>query len=820
MIRRNYMAEGIDNSFDDFVKISEEIAKYKETICSEEDTRIKVIDRMFTEVLGWPYSEIQTEQKAGKGYLDYRFSIGGHARLIVEAKRDGKDFGLKTRSDGAPYRLNGPVLKDDVVMEGITQAIGYCGIKNAELACVTNGREWIVFRGSRVGDGKDTLEEGMAFVFPSLEAIKNKFTLFYDLLHYESVKKYKFRVFFQEAEGQPIRAHVFSQALRTPESKTILPSDDLAADLDRVMISFFRQISGDDDPDLLKKCFITTKESSSADKKLIRISEELVGKVKDLETKKSEDLTEIIKRVKETQRNEFVVLIGHKGSGKSTFIDRFFTMMLPKKLKNDCVIIGVDLRKSNGDEKKIFDWLNENLLKKTEEALFKDGAPTYDELQGMFYDDYTRLRTGSQKFLYEKDKDQFKIEFGKYIEKIRTDNPHLYIQRLIGNIVKSRKKVPCIIFDNADHFSIEFQERVFQYARSIYENEICLVITPITDKTSWQLTRQGALQSFHSEVLYLPVPSPKKVMQKRIEYIEEKISETKGRESGTYFFSRGIRLNIKDLKVFVACLQKVFLETGDVALWLGNLSNYDIRRCLDLARDVMTSPYLKVPELYKAYILKTSLGIPEHTIKKAIIRGKYDIYPVGQHGFVQNIYALNTEINTTPFLGVRILQLLKDVQFKDIQGSQTYMHIDQVYDYFSAMSVEHRVVSFWLDAMLKSGLCLSYDPTIKDIADAGKIEISPSGLQHLMWGLHDTTYMMSMLCVTPLLDRDTFSSLEKLFKENRLKYSWKKIITLFINYLLREDALYCNMPEHEAYNGQKKLLKKLKATAKVSEAEQ
>jgi energy-coupling factor transporter ATP-binding protein EcfA2 len=808
------MPEAIDKSFDNFVKLSEEIIKYKESICSEEDTRVKVIDRIFTEVLGWPYNEMLTEQKAGKGYLDYRFSVGGHARLIVEAKRDGKDFGLKARNEGVAYRLNGPVFKNDAVIEGINQAIAYCGIKNAELACVTNGREWIIFRGSRLGDGKDTLEEGVAFVFSSLEAIKAKFSLFFDLLYYENIKQYKFRVFFQEAEGQPIRAHVFCKALRNPESKTIVFSGDLAVDLDRIMISFFRQISGDDDKDLLKKCFIMTKESSSADKKLIRISEDLIGKIKNLETQKAEDLTEIIKRVKETQRNEFIIIIGHKGSGKSTFIDRFFAMILPEELKTECIIINVDLRKSPGDEKNIVSWLNENLLKKTEEALFKEAPPTYEELQGMFYDEYTRWRIGSQKFLYEKAKEEFKIEFGKHIEKIRTDNPHLYIRRLIGNIVKSRKKVPCIIFDNADHFSIEFQENVFQYARSIYENELCLIITPITDKTSWQLTRQGALQSFHSEVLHLPIPSPKKVMQKRIEYIEEKISKSKNSESGNYFFSRGIRLNIKNLKEFVACLQNVFLETGGVAHWLGNLSNYDIRRCLDLARDVMMSPYMQVSELYKAYILKTSLGIPEYIIKKAIILGKYDIYPVGQHTFVQNIYALNTEITTSPLLGLRVLQLLKDVQYKDIQGSQTYMHIDQIYDYFSAMSIEHRVVSFWLDAMLKTGLCLSYDPTIRDIAEAGKIEISPSGIQHLIWGLNDTTYMMSMLHITPLLDQDIFLSLEKLSKA-KLKDSWKKLLAIFLDYLLKEDALYCNTPEHEAYDGQEKLLKKFKGTLKV-----
>ena len=113
---------------------------------------------------------IYTEEPTGDGFVDYKFAIDDRARLIVEAKKDAVSLGLANRSAGQPYKLSGPVLSQKPLpREGILQAARYCGTKNAELACVTNGREWIIFRGTRLSDGRDTFD-GMAFVFPSLES--------------------------------------------------------------------------------------------------------------------------------------------------------------------------------------------------------------------------------------------------------------------------------------------------------------------------------------------------------------------------------------------------------------------------------------------------------------------------------------------------------------------------------------------------------------------------------------------------------------------------------------------------------------------------
>ena len=796
--------EPIDNAASTFKQLCVEIAKYENTIFTEQDSRVKIIDRLFTEVLGWSYSDFNTEEKAGDGYLDYIFSVDRLSRLIVEAKRDGLEFDLKKNIAGRAFKLNGPVFNEKPLNKGIEQAIRYCAYKSCELSCVTNGKQWVIFRGSRLGDGKNTLD-GMAFFFSSLKAVEKSFKIFYNLLSYNSVSNNEYRAYFADAEGQPIRSINFKKSIRHPDSKQLLPASSLSHDIEKVMNSFFRIISVDDESDMLLKCFVTTRESKLADQKLARISEDIVNRIRIIETDEGKILADIITNVKDSKRNEFVVLVVTKGAGKSTFIDRFFHFILAKEISKECILIKINLANSDGDYNNIPKWLNEHLLVEAEKALFTDGTPNYEELQGMFFDEYSRWMKGTYKYLYKKDKDKFKIEFGKHIELRRENRPHEYIQRLISSIVNIRKKLPCLIFDNADHYSIEFQEAVFQYARSIYEKTICLIITPVTDKTSWQLSRQGAMQSFDNETLYLPTPSPKQVIEKRIEYLNEKLLDEKKRSGHGYFFNKGIQLSLQNLNAFAATLQSIFLSSGYISQQIGKFANLDIRASLDIARHIMVSPYLSIDELFKTYMSGGLLDMDEKNIKKAIIRGKYDIYPSGQHKYLQNIFCINNEIETSPLICLRILQLLIDAGHIDPDGKSTYITIDNLISYMRVMGFEQRCVTLCLQAMLLTGLCFSYDPTKTKISEIKSIEISPSGLQHYHWGKQDFTYIYSMTFVTPIYNRNIFDEMTSLNKSESKRYA-PKISKLFITYIIDEDSKYCIPQTHPSYKGQNEII--------------
>lgn len=789
--------EPIDAAHATFRRLTEEVAAYINSVETESDTRLKIIDRILVEVLHWPLADIVTEAASEGGFADYGCRAQDRFRLILEAKRDGRSLGCEGRPAGHPYKLNGPVFREEAAKEGVAQAIRYCGGKNAELACVTNGREWIVFRGNRLGDGLDT-REGMAFVFANLVNVEEQFRLFYSLLSYESVSTFGFRPYFQEAEGQPIRTAVFNRPYRDAGSARFLSAGELASDLDKMMTSFFQRLTGDDDPELLDLCFVETPESHHADDRLAKIAEDIVTRVQALDTGKGSALTQLIERAQDARRHEFVLIVGTKGAGKSTFISRFFKNVLPTRVASRCVVVHVDLKNSTGDASAVVEWLDSHLLGAAESAIFPE-APEFSEIEGMFFDEYTRLRKGPWAALYDRDKIEFQTRFGDQIEAMRRDHPHEYIRGLIRHVVNGRQSLPVIVFDNADHFDIEYQQKVYQYARSIYEEALCLVLLPITDRTSWQLTKHGALQSFEHEALFLPTPPTDEIIRKRIEFIEKRVEAERTRPDDRYFVERGISLRLDDLTAFVRTLQRVFLQTSEVAGWIGDLANHDVRRTLNLARAFIASPHLKVSDLLKAFVSGSAVDVPVWRCARALVRLHYDIYPAGQHDFVQNVFALNGDLATTPLLGPRLLQLLADVPVREHEGA--VIEVSEIVAYFTGMNIENRAVLLWLDAMLKTGLLLNYDPTVQDIADATRVEISPAGRQHLYWATGNTEYVSAMGDTTPLLTPAIYHEM----RQHSRDHEWRQRTATFLEYLLREDQMYCVYPEHDAYQSQRRL---------------
>ena len=347
---------------------------------------------------------------------------------------------------------------------------------------------------------------------------------------------------------------------------------------------------------------------------------------------------------------------------------------------------------------------------------------------------------------------------------------------------------------------------VYQFARSLYEVEVCLVILPITDRTSWQLTKHGALQSFEHESFFLPTPRTDEVIRKRIAFIDKRVELDRVSPKDRYSISGNLHLSVRDLSAFTQTLQRVFLQTSEVSGWIGDLSNHDVRRTLMLARRFISSPHLRVDDLVMAYLAGSALELPSSRAVKALVRYRYDIYPVGMNDFVQNIFALNLEMATTPLLGIRMLQLLSDVTPDERRDA--LIDVDRIEAYFAGMGVENRAVRLWLNELLKTGLVLDYDPTTSSVESSRQVEISPAGRQHLYWALGNYEYINAMMEVTPLLTERFFAELTN---EARAGVDWHRRTGKFVSYLLEEDSVYCSAPRHEAYESQRKLRDSLEA---------
>lgn len=796
----------IDLAKERFDGLHQELTQSNIPLETEQDARLHIIDRILIEVLGWDRQGIQTEPHTESGYIDYLLSAGGRNRLVVEAKRTSKLL-LDTRQPRmAWYKVSGPALQSAV--KGLEQAQRYCTERAVLFSALTTGVEWIGFWAVRT-DGLPP-KDGKAVVFPSFEAIQQNFALFYDLFSQQGMLGNLYQVHVHEAEGLQVSQNEVLEPVTSLHERHLLQKSQLLRDLENIYRNFFSTISGED-PDMLAQCFVESKESRAADESLEKITSHLLNRIDVVNSERGAELEDQIRSAIEIKKGEFVLIIGNKGAGKSTFIDRFFRLVLDKQLRGDCLVLRVDLASSDGNEATISNWLIDKLKIELEKNLFEDGYPTYDELQGIFFSEYRRWSDGEYKPLYQRDKDAFKEKFGELISNLIVKQPQEYIKKLLNNSISSRKLMPCIVFDNTDHFRQSFQESVFQFAQSIYRECFSFIICPITDRTVWQLSKAGPLQSYDHRDFYLPVPSTKEVLIKRIEFIKSKAQENP-ETSKEYFTKKGVRLTIPDVTAFALSIENIFVNEDYVGRMIGWLANFDIRRGLQIAQRIVTSPIIDISELVKAYTINEKFKTQHLNIKKALLLGDYNRFYQQESSFILNLFEIDSNNVTSPLLRLSILRLLMDVYSDNSESEKIYRSVEDILNYFEPATLSRTIVKEHLKSLLFHRLVEPYDPTDIDIYESQRLKITHCGRIHYEFVTDDKdgAYMSEMALMTPvssqeyiLKGRGLLTENEKLSDQDLQRIiSYQKIIKWFVEYCLEQDKRYISLPKSTSYQNQ------------------
>ena len=139
------MNASCDSAKQAFDLLAGELENQKHQIITETDTRFQIVDRMLVEVLGWLHSDISTERRAGKGYLDYLIRLFERNKIVIEAKRGSTILIDSISEKQEKYKLSGPVLKSS--KEGVIQAREYCVSKSVRYAVLTSGYSMGIFLG-------------------------------------------------------------------------------------------------------------------------------------------------------------------------------------------------------------------------------------------------------------------------------------------------------------------------------------------------------------------------------------------------------------------------------------------------------------------------------------------------------------------------------------------------------------------------------------------------------------------------------------------------------------------------------------------------
>jgi hypothetical protein len=790
------MTNPIDPAYERFIKLKPEIVSALKGKPNESDTRLKVLDRFLFEILEWKHEAVFTEPSTASGYIDYLLTIGERRGvMVIEAKRLGL---LKpaTKSDEIMYvALSGPVVKP--LLPGIKQAMTYAMENGVSVAAATDGNTWLFFKASRT-DGTPPLS-GKGVLFPGLDAVTNNFAKFVELLNVGAIINRHHLAHLNEAEGLVIADAEQQFSVLDPKDSSMRLRDPLASDAALLFAQFFSRLSNEKDREMLRDCFVETGESRRADFELEKIIQRVMNTITPLDSGQGSALQAELERAITTKRSETVLLIGNKGAGKSTFIDRFFEQVLPLSLRQKCVVARVDLEDYHGDPKAIVGWAIQQLRARLEEAICTSNPPTYDELMGIFFSEYQRWSVGSRKHLYETNKIEFKDQFGRHMEERRENHPDEYVRLLLEWASRGHQKLPCLIFDNTDQFPADIQDMVYQLAHSLESAATVFNVVPITDRTVWRLSKAGALQSYTATSFYLPVPDAKEIISRRVDFLKSKV-QAEPKAAKSYFSRLGFKVEVNDLAVLADAVGKVFVENDYVSGFIGRLGNFDIRRMLRIAERIFLSPELKIDDIIKSRFGGEDVTANLFRTHRALIKGEYDRFSEAENEYISNLFQTNPNRPESPLLAFYILWLLRQklnsVRRDQENVEERHWLVSELCQLLEGCGVPEDMVIYSLNRLYDRRLIETLDPNSKQVSIADKVAVKDSGLAHFDLMLNSTVYVEQMALVTGLAEVPARDEIKKSLQDS----DFRNVREAFLRYVLKIDSGRLGIPPNALYS--------------------
>ena len=115
---------------------------------NEADTRLKFIDRILIECLGWDHNSINSEDCRDGQFADYKLSLFRPV-AVLEAKRTGNYFELPTGINKIIYPLKSLCKDNASIKDALQQVSGYCHARGIQIGIVSNGWQFIAFLANR-----------------------------------------------------------------------------------------------------------------------------------------------------------------------------------------------------------------------------------------------------------------------------------------------------------------------------------------------------------------------------------------------------------------------------------------------------------------------------------------------------------------------------------------------------------------------------------------------------------------------------------------------------------------------------------------------
>lgn len=604
-------------------KILNEYKKLDISNGSEAATRLKIIDRILRDILGWSEDDIEPEERVSEDglttYADYVLRTANTA-IVIEAKKAGAPF--STISGRRREKLSKAFLETELG-KAIIQARDYARKLGIDYAIATNGATWAIFPAQR--HDQVSFQESTAMIFWTLDdCLRDNYQEFYDLLDRDSVISGSLEIALlgratNQLADRKLRNYFISSG-RAARSNPVYPVIE-----EGISTAFSDNVISLSDIDL-DRCYVSTPETIRFDNKIrMNIAKrQQVTSHAVLRALKDKDAKELDRRIVEsvkTRKPLALLLLGTVGAGKTTFLHYIRRIRLKEIF-------------TPTPDKAYPHWVHLNFLesysgRSTSEYIYSElfnyiktdsYLSDYERcIRFAYADEIKTIRSGPLFLLKNQNEDKLNerisdLIFNEYKEK----KP--YVEKIISY---ATKKAPFfLIIDNIDQIEEEdIQSRIFSEALSISRHLSINLVLCIRQSTYIQHRNSPSIDAFDFEIIQIDPPKIASVLSKRFALAKLLLDGKKGE----FIAENGARVKVENAAEIIDLVQGSVLGT-EIGRLIEILATEDVRLSLRMTREFLERGYTSPGAAIQAHQQTGNYILPRHEAFRAILLGANPVY--------------------------------------------------------------------------------------------------------------------------------------------------------------------------------------------------